>query len=731
MANSGIKAGATETQEDKLQGLRGDVETLLRVIVKDLPEEYRQARQQNTITHETEKKLVELIKAKDPILILKAKLSQSEKTLDLESFDCNKLWRKKFDEFSELSIINVAIAIDKVDILLELVLSRRHDLLPACITLLIELRPKIASKKGNEKKLKELCADVSNLAMKCLDELYSRAKKEGQKQLLFGYIKGSIPANDRDTKGPKFPCQLGANTLKYFTLLEMIDMCGEGDLYATECLHRLIDEEWDPPEAACPCCGAQSKKANCNCDDGPTKGKSHKESNETEGNEVQSREESCFLNRRVKPKIKFYVHLFSFITFNIFFAWYIMDFPRTFRYWPVEFILAAYFLSFTLQEVLEICKRSRIDSLYLCNFKVKCPVYFKDVLNLLDCFALILMWAGLLLKLAIWGCVTGGNRSSLCSETNSTAYQALFRGASADRTWTQPTPYSAYACQMVLSTAFLLWGFRSVAFLSYSERIGPVVSMLRTLIIQDLIPFSVIIVIIFYSFGVFFFNLLYPVVTSTEADRSMSDYSWHAFLQVFMLPLNLLFTNFDVLPTETAKDKDQVLGEVAHHLGYKWFSRVMMFVFLLLSNIVMINLLIARFSLTVSRMDSKSVEIWRKRNVELLREYQSCSPVPAPLSFIHYIYKIFQWCQKRRNNAVHPENTQEGLIEHILSQQQSRKFMQEVIDEDVKRYLNHLVKSATRDMLSDMLKVLQSSVGTDDPAGHIKISGANQTTSST
>uniref|UniRef100_A0A1I8JRR2 Ion_trans domain-containing protein n=1 Tax=Macrostomum lignano TaxID=282301 RepID=A0A1I8JRR2_9PLAT len=190
-----------------------------------------------------------------------------------------------------------------------------------------------------------------------------------------------------------------------------------------------------------------------------------------------------------------------------------------------------------------------------------------------------------------------------------------------------------------------------------------VVSMLRTLIIQDLIPFSVIIVIIFYSFGVFFFNLLYPVVTSTEADRSMSDYSWHAFLQVFMLPLNLLFTNFDVLPTETAKDKDQVLGEVAHHLGYKWFSRVMMFVFLLLSNIVMINLLIARFSLTVSRMDSKSVEIWRKRNVELLREYQSCSPVPAPLSFIHYIYKIFQWCQKRRNNAVHPENTQEGLIE--------------------------------------------------------------------
>uniref|UniRef100_A0A1I8G2X0 ANK_REP_REGION domain-containing protein n=1 Tax=Macrostomum lignano TaxID=282301 RepID=A0A1I8G2X0_9PLAT len=477
MANSGIKAGATETQEDKLQGLREDVETLLHVIVEDLPEKYRQDRQENKITHETEKNLVELINAQDSRI--KAKLSSQPKH--------NKLWKKKFDEFSELSIINVAIAIDKVNILLELVLSRRHDLLPACITLLIKLRPKIASKKGNEKKLKELCADVSNLAMKCLDELYSRAEEDNQKQLLFGYIKGSFPDSAHDTKGPKFPCQLGANALKYFTLLEMIDMCGEGDLYATECLHRLINEEWDPP-----------------------KKKSPKESNETEGSNV------------------------------------------------------------------------------------------------------------------------------------------------------------------------------------------------------------------------------------------------------FMLPLNLLFTNFDVLPTETAKDKDQVLGEVAHHLGYKWFSRVMMFVFLLLSNIVMINLLIARFSLTVSRMDSKSVEIWRKRNVELLREYQSCSPVPAPLSFIHYIYKIFQWCQKRRNNAVHPENTQEGLIEetwskkpkdlesyekylefqtkhlqHILSQQQSRKFMHEGIDEDVKRYLNHLVKSATRDMLSDMLKVLQSSVGTDDPAGHIKISGANQTTSST
>ncbi|PAA87798.1 hypothetical protein BOX15_Mlig022208g1 [Macrostomum lignano] len=696
-----------------------------------------------------QKRLVELI-IDDKTPLIKAKLSQS---------DNNKLGKVELDKFSELSIVDVAIAIDKVDILLELVRSRRHDLLPACISLLIKLRPKIASKKGNEKKLKKLYADVSNLAMNCLDELYFRAS-ESQKQLLFGYIKGSIPDNDHDTKGPKFPCQLGANTRKYFTLLEMIDMCGEGDLYATECLHRLINEEWDPPGAACLCCGAQSKKANSYDYDGRTEANnSPQKSNETIGNEVQSCGERCFQEPYVKPKIKFYIHLFSFITFNIFFAWYIMDLPRTFRLWPVEFILAAYFLSFSLQEVLDICKRSRIDRLYLCDFKVKCPVYFKDVLNLLDCSALILMWAGLLLKLAMWGCifdyVTGVESSSMCSETNSTAYQALFRGTSANRTWTQPTPYSAYACQMVLSTAFLLWGFRSVAFLGYSERIGPVVSMLRTLIIQDLIPFSVIIVIIFYSFGVFFFNLLYPVVTSTEADRSMSDYSWHAFLQVFMLPLNLLFTNFDVLPTETAKDKDQVLGEVAHHLGYKWFSRVMMFVFLLLSNIVMINLLIARFSLTVSRMDSKSVEIWRKRNVELLREYQSCSPVPAPLSFIHYIYKIFQWCQKRRDQVLNPGNYhqcqlketwyneseypnaykeylnfQTEQLQDILPQQQCSEVMQGEIDNELMRRVNHLVTSAARVMLNELFNLLQSSGGTHFPAGRrMKISGANQETS--
>uniref|UniRef100_A0A1I8FZ80 Ion_trans domain-containing protein n=1 Tax=Macrostomum lignano TaxID=282301 RepID=A0A1I8FZ80_9PLAT len=297
----------------------------------------------------------------------------------------------------------------------------------------------------------------------------------------------------------------------------------------------------------------------------------------------------------------------------------------------------------------------------------------------------------------------------MCSETNSTAYQALFRGGtSADRTWTQPTPYSAYACQMVLSTAFLLWGFRSVAFLGYSERIGPVVSMLRTLIIQDLIPFSVIIVIIFYSFGVFFFNLLYPVVTSTEADRSASDYSWHAFLQVFMLPLNLLFTNFDVLPTETAKDKDQVLEKWRTTL---WFSRVMMFVFLLLSNIVMINLLIARFSLTVSRMDSKSLGTWRKRNMELLREYQSYSPLPAPISFLHYPIKMVSWCIKKRNDD---NNEQNRLFPEIkfrrIRPQLARVVTRNKSDsEALVAHVENLVSTANRD-LHDRLGQLEEEI---------------------
>uniref|UniRef100_A0A1I8J1T1 ANK_REP_REGION domain-containing protein n=1 Tax=Macrostomum lignano TaxID=282301 RepID=A0A1I8J1T1_9PLAT len=112
--------------------------------------------------------------------------------------------------------------------------------------------------------------------------------------------------------------------------------------------------------------------------------------------------------------------------------------------------------------------------------------------------------------------------------------------------------------------------------------------------------FLAIIAIVFLSFGVFFFNLLFPSITAEKSETRDTFYWWRVMLQIFTMPFDLLFTNYDRLEFDTpTSGSPQKVGSVTNAIGLSWFRNLTMFVFLLLVNIVMVNLLIALFSLRV------------------------------------------------------------------------------------------------------------------------------------
>uniref|UniRef100_A0A1I8GG66 Ion_trans domain-containing protein n=1 Tax=Macrostomum lignano TaxID=282301 RepID=A0A1I8GG66_9PLAT len=202
--------------------------------------------------------------------------------------------------------------------------------------------------------------------------------------------------------------------------------------------------------------------------------------------------------------------------------------------------------------------------------------------------------------------------------------------------------------------------FRSVHFLSLSAVIGPVVAMLWSLLFNDLVPFLAIIGVIIGAFGVFFFNLLFSItgVDTRSAYYNSSWYGWDTFVQAITLPFNILFTNFDKVIFDKSLT-NITIGKVAHSQGIGVFENLMMFLFMGLVNIVMLNLLIALFNLRVSRMANEALGIWRKTYFGMLREYQGLSPWPPPLSFIWFIYDFVRGSCKCRKGRKFVRVTQE------------------------------------------------------------------------
>ncbi|PAA46196.1 hypothetical protein BOX15_Mlig031396g2 [Macrostomum lignano] len=263
--------------------------------------------------------------------------SFSEKELD-EFLSIHAL---KDDETSEMLIIDFCLHFEKLEILPDLILTRQFQLIPACVTLLIQMRPKISSKKGRHEQLRRLHSAIVCIAVNALDELFVNADQT-QKNFLFNYILGGIKTADGVSSGPRFPTRslangsqgcAGANVQSarcsprrpdqsvdevgtYQTLFELIKEADCNDLFATDCVYELVKQEW-------------------------------------EGRSEQAK------TKPASPKAKFYIHLFGFALFLIYFSWYIIDFKTTFlNVWP-DIILLLYTLSLTAHELNDFCRSLR------------------------------------------------------------------------------------------------------------------------------------------------------------------------------------------------------------------------------------------------------------------------------------------------------------------------------------------------------------------------------------
>nr|XP_045593116.1 transient receptor potential cation channel subfamily M member-like 2 [Procambarus clarkii] len=88
---------------------------------------------------------------------------------------------------------------------------------------------------------------------------------------------------------------------------------------------------------------------------------------------------------------------------------------------------------------------------------------------------------------------------------------------------------------------------------------------------------------------------------------------------------------------------------------YSWAVNLMLFFYLIIGNIMLLNLLIAIFTYVFDEVQENSMEIWKFEMLRLIREYDMKPALIPPFVVIEYLWRFFKkvWklsCRKEREN---------------------------------------------------------------------------------
>eukprot|EP00055_Hartaetosiga_balthica_P002905 m.5717 g.5717 ORF g.5717 m.5717 type:complete len:1485 (+) comp2458_c0_seq1:201-4655(+) len=180
--------------------------------------------------------------------------------------------------------------------------------------------------------------------------------------------------------------------------------------------------------------------------------------------------------------------------------------------------------------------------------------------------------------------------------------------------------------------AIVLW-LRFSRYYTVSEILGPKLIMMAEMMRKDVLTFIMLLAIFLIGFGVAAQALLFPAAGLDE----------HTFAGIFYRPYYQIYGELflDDLISEAGCIGSTPFSSCGGTNG--WLVSFLVGIYVLVTNILLVNLLIAMFNDTYITIQSKAEALWKKQNYELIKEYHDRPPIPAPFILIGHVYLIFRW----------------------------------------------------------------------------------------
>ncbi|XP_014228067.1 transient receptor potential cation channel trpm isoform X2 [Trichogramma pretiosum] len=199
-------------------------------------------------------------------------------------------------------------------------------------------------------------------------------------------------------------------------------------------------------------------------------------------------------------------------------------------------------------------------------------------------------------------------------------------------------PSSFEEGRTIYCVSCMYWYLRMLNILGVNKYLGPLVTMMGKMV-KNMIYFVVLLLVVLMSFGVARQAILNP-----NADPNM-----RIVRDVFMEPYFMLYGEVYADRIDPECDKDPAMAPC---LPGRWITPIAMSVYLLVANILLINLLIAVFNNIFIEVNAVAHQVWMFQRFTVVMEYEQKPVLPPPLIVVSHLYLLarflFRLCTQGR-----------------------------------------------------------------------------------
>uniref|UniRef100_A0A1I8G918 ANK_REP_REGION domain-containing protein n=2 Tax=Macrostomum lignano TaxID=282301 RepID=A0A1I8G918_9PLAT len=196
-----------------------------------------------------------------------------------------------------------------------------------------------------------------------------------------------------------------------------------------------------------------------------------------------------------------------------------------------------------------------------------------------------------------------------------------------------------YIARVFLSVSCLLYWVRLLYISTVMETLGPKLKMIARMTSKDMIPFLFILFIFIFGFGVLIHALLFPNGFKAYNPEQMS--SIDVVLAMFKICFYSMVGDYS-LDTIMGDDSCDAIYEnktfnsngCPHNTGRYLVPYFVLPLYVIVTEILLLNLIIALFSKTVDEIDSNSKALWQFERNDLIEEFRGRTSLPPPLNVI-------------------------------------------------------------------------------------------------
>ncbi|XP_012260882.2 transient receptor potential cation channel trpm isoform X3 [Athalia rosae] len=175
----------------------------------------------------------------------------------------------------------------------------------------------------------------------------------------------------------------------------------------------------------------------------------------------------------------------------------------------------------------------------------------------------------------------------------------------------------------------IYWYLRILNILGVNKYLGPLVTMMGKMV-KNMIYFVVLLLVVLMSFGVARQAILFP----------NSEPKWRILRDIFIEPYFMLYG--EVYADNIDPDCGDEPGMIPCLPG-RWITPLAMSVYLLVANILLINLLIAVFNNIFNEVNAVAHQVWMFQRFTVVMEYEQKPVLPPPLIIVSHIYLLIKY----------------------------------------------------------------------------------------